>query len=193
MADLAGQLGLRYSPKAMAISSFSIYDSRQSKVIETVKRLAESLPSWAVEGRGVLFFGTVGTGKDHLLASLLYIAAASGLSCKWVNGQEVYGQFRDRMDTGQREEDLLSELCRPQVLAISDPVPPTGNPTPFNVSQLYRLTDRRYRAKKSTWMTVNGLSPEDLDSKLSAPLFDRLREDAELLGCFWPSYRERSK
>jgi hypothetical protein len=40
-------------------------------------------------------------------------------------------------------------------------------------------------------MTVMAANPEDIDEQLSAPVFDRLREDAIILPCFWPSYRER--
>jgi hypothetical protein len=78
-------------------------------------------------------------------------------------------------------------------LAISDPIPPVGEPTAWNLGQLYRLLDRRYRDLKQTWVTLNALSIEDADAKLSAPMFDRLREDAELFACFWPSFRERRK
>jgi hypothetical protein len=44
---------------------------------------------------------------------------------------------------------------------------------------------------KSTWVSLNANSPEEADAMLSAAVFDRLREGAELFGCFWPSFRER--
>jgi hypothetical protein len=66
-------------------------------------------------------------------------------------------------------------------------------PTDWSTSQLFRLFDNRYRNLKSTWATINALSIEDADEKLSAPVFDRLRDNAELFPCFWPSFRERPK
>lgn len=190
MSAVARDLGGRYAPERVRLDAFHVYDPKQKPVLERLRALAGRLPEFVATGGGVLFYGLVGTGKDHLLAWLLYQAAGRGLSCRWVNGQEVYGRFRDAMDGGASEDDLLRHLAEPQVLAVSDPIPPVGSPTAWNVSQLYRLLDRRYRALKSTWVSVNALSADDADAKLSAPVFDRLREGAELFPCFWDSYRK---
>jgi hypothetical protein len=108
--------------------NFEIYDARQRPVLERVRACVDSLKEIIADGRGLIFFGTVGTGKDHLLIALLYEAARLGFSCRYFNGQEIYGQFRDRMDSGQKEDGLLNELEKPDVLAISDPIPPVGAP-----------------------------------------------------------------
>ncbi len=97
------------------------------------------------DGRGIVLLGAVGTGKDHLLAAMLYRAVHAGFACRWLSGQEFYGDLRDRMDSGKAEEQRFRELQTPDVLAISDPIPPVGSPTAWNVAQLYRLLDRRYR------------------------------------------------
>lgn len=193
VAQVAQDLRPRYAPERASLEAFAVYHQAQRPVLDRLRGLAAELPALAADGRGLIFYGLVGTGKDHLLAAMLYAAAAQGVECRWRNGQEVYGQFRDRMDTGQREEELLEQLAAPQVLAISDPVPPVGQPSAWNVAQLYRLLDRRYRDLKSTWVSLNAASAEDADRKLSAPVFDRLREGAEMFACFWPSWRERRR
>jgi DNA replication protein DnaC len=190
---IAAKVGARYSPERVRLDRFEVYDARQRVVLARVRECAANISEMIADGHSIILHGTVGTGKDHLLLALLYEAARAGFSCSWVNGQEVYGEFRDRMDTNRPENELLNELARPQVLAISDPIPPVGSPTGWNVGQLYRLLDRRYRAMTSTWVSLNALSVEDADEKLSQPVFDRLRDCAELLRCEWPSYRERSK
>jgi DNA replication protein DnaC len=187
---LAACLGPRYSPQRCSLRTFRLTHDRQRAAVERLRDVQASLTDFVKAGRCIVFYGSVGTGKDHLLAAMLYAAAMAGFSCHWVNGQEVYGAFRDRMDTGQREEGLLRELVAPDVLGVSDPIPPAGQPSAWNLAQLYRLLDRRYRALRGTWVSLNALSPEDADQKLTAPIFDRLREDAELVPCFWPSYRE---
>jgi DNA replication protein DnaC len=190
---LAAQLGARYSPDRVTLDTFELYDPKQRLALNRARDCASRIATLIRDGRNLVFYGVVGTGKDHLMIALLYEAARLGADCRWVNGQEIYGQFRDRIDSGQREEELLNALVKPHVLAISDPIPPVGGPTSWNVQQLYRLLDRRYRALKSTWISMNALSLEDADEKLSAPVFDRIRQDAELFPCFWPSYRERSQ
>jgi DNA replication protein DnaC len=188
---LAQALGRRYGPDACTLDGYILYHRDQRAVLDRLRALVPALPEFIARGRGLLLYGTVGTGKDHLLAAMLYAAARQGITCHWVNGQELFGAFRDNIASGRREAEILNDLAEPQVLAISDPIPPAAAPTAWNVAQLLRLIDRRYREMKSTWATLNALSPEDADAKLSAPVFDRLRENAEMVRCFWPSYRER--
>lgn len=191
--SLAVQLGQRYWPDRVKLSEFKVYHANQKAVVERLKQLTTSIGSLVSEGSGVIFYGPVGTGKDHLLASMLYEAAREGHECRWINGQELYGTIRDNMDSNAKESKFVSELYSPKVLAISDPIPPVGDPSAWNVSQLYRILDRRYRSMKSTWVSLNALSEEDADAKLSAPVFDRLRENAAVFPCFWPSFRERKR
>lgn len=190
---LAADLGARYGPDRATLDRFTFYHAAQRPVLARLRTIADRIGAFVGDGRGLVLYGMVGTGKDHLLAALLYAAADAGVACRWVNGQEVFGQFRDRMDTGRADEEHFRELCRPQVLAISDPTPPVGGAKEWDLGNFYRLVDRRYRAMRPTWLTVNATSLEDADTKLSEPIFDRLRDGAEMLGCFWPSHRERAK
>lgn len=194
IASVAQQLGPRYSPSRATLEGFQVYhEQEQRPVLRRLQAFAADLPGRIERGEGLVLYGPVGTGKDHLLAALLYRAANLGIVGQWVSGQEIYGLIRDQMDSGGSEAGLLAKLSSPTILAISDPIPPIGDPSAWNVAQLYRLLDRRYRLMRPTWCSLNALSAEDADAKLSAPVFDRLRDGAELVGCFWPSYRERKR
>lgn len=188
---LSRDLGERYSPSRATLENFTIYHQAQQAAISSVRAFIDDAPISIANGCGIVLYGPVGTGKDHLLAAAMYVVAASGVWVRWVSGQELYGQIRDSMDTGRPEDSLLNEWEKPCLLGISDPIPPVGTPSEWNTMQLYRLLDRRYRAKKSTWISVNALSIDDADVKLSAPVFDRIRHGAVLVPCFWPSFRER--
>lgn len=191
--DLARDLGARYSESRSSLDAFEVYDDAQKQIVSRLRSVVANIAELVASGTSIIFVGTVGTGKDHLLSATLYAAARAGLGCRWVNGQEVYGQFRDRMDSGDTEEELLRTLVRPQVLGISDPIPAVGSPSAYNSSQLYRLVDRRYRMMRPTWVTLNSRSSEEAMEKLSAPVFDRLRDGAVILPCMWPSYRARRR
>jgi DNA replication protein DnaC len=194
LAELARSLGPRYSSGKATFDRFQVEHAAQREILETLRQLADRLPDVVSEGEGLILYGPVGTGKDHLLAALLYAAAGRhGISCRWVNGLEFYGRLRDRMDTKEGEGEYLAELAAPAILAISDPIPPVRGPTPWNVEALYRLVDRRYRAQRCTWLTLNAANPEEAEAALSEPVFDRLRDSAYLVKCFWPSYRERNQ
>lgn len=189
--DLSKVLGPRYSASRCGLKTFDLYHLDQKPVLARLQALEPKLVEFVQRGQGLIFLGSVGTGKDHLMASMLHAAAEAGLRCSWVNGQEIFGQFRDRIDTGQRDEDYFRQLTLPAVLGISDPIPPVGSPSAWDINNLYRLVDRRYCACKSTWISLNAESTDEADRKLSEPVFDRLRESAEIFNCFWPSYRER--
>ncbi len=190
--QLSANLGARYTAERLDLGRFEIYHADQRAVVERVRALAERLPELVKQGVGLIWYGGVGSGKDHLMGWLLHQAAGRyGISCRWEFGLDLFGVVRDRMDSGHKEEDLLRELARPDVLAISDPLPAAGGLSPFRLEFLHRLAERRYRQLKPTWVTMNALSPEDADEQLSAQVFDRLRESAEMFPCFWPSFRER--
>lgn len=191
--ELAKSLGTRYSADRVGLERFTTYHAAQRPIIDKVRRLVEDLPSFIADGNGLILFGPVGTGKDHLLAGILYAAAEQGISCQWVNGLDFFGMIRDRMREELPEKAIITQLSMPDVLAISDPIPPCRGPTDWNIEVLYRLVDNRYRHRKSTWLTLNVASEKEADELLSAQVFDRLRDGAELLPCFWPSYRSRDK
>lgn len=194
--QLSLRLGKRYSPALASLETFKVSNVEQKSALDRVKAILADLKTSIEEGRGLLLYGSVGTGKDHLLAAMLYAATLAGFDCQWVNGQEIFSSFRDNMDSGERESTLMSRFVTPHVLGISDPIPPLldpNKPNAWRAELLYRVLDARYRDCKPTWVTLNAKSPEDADAKLSEPVFDRLQDKAEFIACFWPSYRERKK
>lgn len=188
---LERSMGKRYSERATDLGNYQIYHAEQKNVLVRIKDFLDDLEAHVQLGHGLMFFGPVGTGKDHLLAACLYVAVRHGMTCHRVNGQDFYGSFRDAMDGKVSESDVLRPLIEPQILAISDPIPPIGEPTAWNTMQLYRLLDRRYCNTKPTWVSLNAPSPAEAEAKLSSPVFDRLRHGAEIIKCFWPSFRQR--
>lgn len=190
--ELAADLGERYSPKRATFGGYTVYDQKQKAAIAQVTTFLSDLPRRVENGSGLILYGHVGTGKDHLLAAALY-AACERYTCRWANAQELYGAMRDRMDSGGQEAQWLQKWATPQILGLSDPTPPAGELSAWRLELLYRLIDRRYRALKSTWVTINVASPEEADKRLSAPVFDRLQESATMVPCFWPSFRERKR
>lgn len=191
--EIAAALGPRYSPNRVALEGMKLYSPKISTAIGEVERLIADMANVIENGRTIVFFGTVGTGKDRMLAALLYAAANAGHACQWTNGLEIYGAFRDGMDSGKSESGLLTSLTRPAVLGISDPTPPSGIVSDWQIATLYRLIDKRYRANRCTWLTMNAKTEADAEAQLSDRVFDRLIDGAVLIPCFWPSYRERNR
>jgi DNA replication protein DnaC len=85
---------------------------------------------------------------------------------------------------------LVNRMVQPDVLYLSDPLPPFGNLTAHQATMLFRILDARYSRSKPTWVSVNVVSGLELDERIGAQNGDRLRDNAICILCDWPSYRK---
>jgi DNA replication protein DnaC len=193
LSQLEKDIGPRYSRELVTLESFKVYHKQQKAAIETVRFIAAQLADVVRRGEAVLLFGACGTGKDHLLANLLYRAVDAGFDCRYVVGAELQARIRDAMRDNSKTtvERIITEYTVPAVLAISDPFPRTGEATDWQTDVLSRIVDRRYRGRRSTWMTANLLTRDAADEAFTAPVWDRLQQSGHVIFCEWPSYRER--
>lgn len=167
--------------------------ARQQAAHDTLRRLAAHVYEHVNGGGNVVLYGPPGTGKDHLLVAVLRAAVAARFSATWINGQDLYGRLRDRIDSGVSEDALIREFCREDILVLSDPVPPKGSASDYSATMLYRIIDRRYREMKSTWISVNVAGANEAVGALTGPVFDRLLDNSVRVYCDWPSYRRARK
>jgi len=188
---LSTDMGARYANCSLA--NYSVKFLEQKNAIETVKEFLSGMVEHVKAGRGLILYGSVGTGKDHLLAACMFAAIDAGFSATWKNAQSIYEAARDKMDEGGREAEMLKPFLWPTILGLSDPTPPAGDLTGFRVELLWRIADVRYREMKPIWLTMNANSIEECQAKLSVPLWDRLQDNAVCVPCFWPSNRKPVK
>lgn len=181
---LKQQCGARYSEARF--SNYEIQCDAQATVVDALKAHVDICSK-----NNVLIYGPSGTGKDHLLIALAVEAIKHDLpSIKWVNGQDLFGEARDLMDSDESEDGFIRQYTRPAVLILSDPVPIDGEITKHQANILYRIVDRRYRELRATWVTMNVLDSEDAEKRIGVAIVDRLRHDAITHFCNWPSYRK---
>lgn len=178
------------------------------------KQIKHHVQEWADnvirgERHGLVLYGPVGTGKDHLaFAALRHIMAGTSavvresseyaplgpdrdaLTAGWQNGRELAGEFRDRITDERTESGLIGRLSAPDLLVLSDPLPPVGDLTPYQADSLYRIVENRYAANKITIVTLNVANDAEADQRLGAATWDRLCDRAWKLFCQWPSYRK---
>lgn len=197
VVDLLRSIGKRYADCTLAtFQPFGNDESQaaQRRVIEQVKVFGRNMAQHTSRGGGLILYGPPGTGKDHLLVALMrHAIMAHGLSVQWCNGQTLFGEFRDNIDRDCSEREMLGRYVRPQILGISDPVPPKGEISNYATSMLYRIIEDRYRELKPTWVTVNVADAKEASRELSGPVLDRLRDSSVAIFCNWPSYRQSRK
>lgn len=195
--ELIEVVGSRYENCTVASFDLSGTDAvvkAKREAVERVKAFGKALREQVDAGANLFIYGPPGTGKDHLMVALMLHAIRShGIRVKWCNGQTLFGDFRDNIDRDVSERALLSKYTSPEVLAISDPVPPKGEISAYASGMLYRIVDERYRRNKPTWVTVNVSKSDDAVKELSGPIYDRLVDGALRVFCNWPSHRQARK
>lgn len=184
--------GKRYS--ACGFDNYEILHSHQREVVEKLQTYGRASRSEIASGTGVLLFGPRGTGKDHLLMALAAKCARwSGRAVRWVNGNELFEDFK-RVAMGEPSQidqgDRSSSLVNCDVLWISDPLPPSGALSEFQQSALFRLIDKRYSDLKPVWVTLNVENAIEAETRMGGQVVDRLRHGAVTCRCHWPSFRE---
>jgi DNA replication protein DnaC len=196
--QLVRKLGTRYAKCEFA--NYRVYEENvgekirpsQRYVFSEVCQFAEQMPDRLAEGGGLVLFGRPGTGKDHLLVACMYWAILRhGWRVNWVDGLNLYQEARDLIGSESSERDMIAKYTIPQILAVSDPIPPKGEASAYATDVVLRIVDRRYRDLKSTWATFNVHDGGEAESRLASPIIDRLRHNSLCLECNWPSFRAR--
>jgi DNA replication protein DnaC len=191
LRDLCLDLGERYCDASF--SNYEIYNTQQAEVVAKLVAFSDDMRSRIRDGSGLLMRGKVGTGKDHLMAALLKLAIVRHrFSVLWFDGQKLFAMARQAIQR-QDEEEFRRWLARPQILALSDPQPPKGDLSEYQMAMVRDIIDRRYRRGLSTWLTTNIGTRDTAIEALTEPVIDRLREGSLQVQCNWESHRERSK
>ena len=176
----------------MTIDNFDCPSDDHKKAVESVKGYLQA----ATGGprRGLLLIGPTGTGKDHLMMSVLRALIHKwGVECRWNDGQQFFSDVRNAYAENEGESSLLNELSRCRLLAISDPLPAVGRLTDHQMNVFGIVMDRRSRSMLPTIATVNVANRAELYDRLGDRNADRLCEDAVVVPCNWSSYRQRKR
>jgi DNA replication protein DnaC len=190
--------GSRYADCRFA--NYEMRTDAMKPVLESLKEYCDNWEENLASGRNVILFGPKGAGKDHLATAMVHCLIGKRVRpIVWVNGLDMFGDFRDLMDSDDREAAYVDRMIRAPVLYISDPVPPViaaqdakskGALTEYQSGMLFRILDGRYSRRKPTWITANASSGADLEARMGAQLVDRLRDDALVCHCGWESSRK---
>lgn len=193
---LCSEAGSRYvgcKLSTFAISANHEVAARQAQVIDAVREYCATIEERCKAREGLVLYGPVGTGKDHLAFAVARAIVMQGGYVRWFRGQTFFGDLRDAMTEDRLEKRTLSELTWPQWIVISDPLPPAGNLTAYQTSMLFRVIDERYSAGRPTIVTINIADDAEADARLGAPVWDRMCHGSWKMQCKWGTHRQPAK
>lgn len=168
-----------------------------NKALEQSKNYVKGFVDHIRRGQSIVFVGPKGAGKDHLMVGVLRgIIEGYGVAShkvRYIDGLSLFGEFRDTIKSNTTEQSVIEKHCKPDLLAISDPLPPTGDLSEYEQRMMLRLIDKRYRDCRPMAATINASDRAEVERRMGPQAADRLLDDAVVVLCNWPSYRQRRK
>ena len=127
----------------------------QEKMLGRVDYFFESFMPGASGGRALCFVGPTGTGKTHLLTSILrQLALEKGVRGRYEEFFLLLSDIRDGFSKGQSAREWLEPLREVEVLAI-DEVGKGGKNREFEQGVLDEIISVRYHAGRPTLLATN--------------------------------------
>tara|TARA_B100000809_G_scaffold78768_1_gene76708 strand:+ start:1031 stop:1717 length:687 start_codon:yes stop_codon:yes gene_type:complete len=174
------------------LNNYTVSHPGQAEVLAMVRQYGQTVADRVERGQNLIFFGSKGTGKDHLMTAIIRQAIrATGRPVTWTTGADLFAACKATFDErGNSDSDIIRQAINAPVWAISDPTPVFGERlTRYEAEILYRIADGRSNHRRATFVSVNVLSRGDLDKTISPKTADRFVCGAMTAFCHWPSFR----
>lgn len=174
-----------------ATATFDTYQpatKSQQMALDAIKAQSEGVCSFS---SNIVLYGPCGSGKDHLLISLARCAIEQEKTVRWFFGVSLFRKLRDRIGSQYGSEStIIDSMIDPDILILSDPVPPEASVSDYQRSTLLEVLDHRYRHCKPTWVTLNVCDREEAEERIGGQAIDRLWSDSVQILCSGPSGRK---
>jgi DNA replication protein DnaC len=140
-------------PAVHAKSNFATYKAATPQQKHAHDLMQDMAFRWP-KNKGVILAGPVGTGKTHLLVSLLrHLALEHAVKISYVELSLLYSQIRRGFQEGKSGGEIIGPLSQVEVLAIDELG--KGRGSAFELETLDELIARRYNAGKVTLFATN--------------------------------------
>jgi len=152
------------------------------KVIDQNRDTIDRIKKWnpEIHRKGVVLFGSVGTGKSTLCKALINRWASPSYHCMFISVTDALKNIRSAFDkkTDTTVEAECKKLIDPKLLVFDDLG--VDNASDWSKEQIFSVFEARAHSKKHTWFTTN------LDPKTEIPkLYGDRIHDRMLEFCSW--------
>jgi DNA replication protein DnaC len=159
-------------------------------VTAAVRRYVGRIDDNLAAGRGLWFFGSVGTGKTTLAMLVSRHALEAGHSVAIYSLPRLLAQIRTTFDDDRANSytDLLDRLTAVDLLHIDDVG--AEKTSPWVLEQLYAIVNARYEDERAVIITTN-LEREELAEQINERTVSRLEEMCEVLPLWGADARQQ--
>ena len=145
-----------FPEKAMTTWTFANDDGSNPKMSHAMRKFVDNFPTFQKEGKGLLLFGTVGTGKTFLAACVANALIDMGIPCLVTNFARIANEVSGLFEGKQEYYDNLNKF---PLLVIDDLS--AERKTEYMQEIVFNVIDARYRANLPLIVTTN-LTREEL-------------------------------
>ncbi len=159
-------------------------------VTAVVRRYVGRIDDQVAAGRGLWFFGSVGTGKTTLAMLVSRHALEAGHSVAIYSLPRLLAEIRTTFDDDRDNSyvDLLDRLTSVDLLHIDDVG--AEKTSPWVLEQLYAIVNARYEDERSVIITTN-LERDELAGQINERTVSRLEEMCEVLPLWGADARQQ--
>ena len=153
--------------------TFENDDGKNPKMSEVMKNYVDNFPEFKKDGKGLLLYGPVGTGKTYLAACVANALIDKDYSVLMTNFASLTNQIQGMFDGKQ---EYINSLNRYSLLIIDDLG--TERKTDFMAEMVFNIIDSRYRSGLPMIITTN-LTAEELKKPQEVAysrIYDRVLE-----------------
>lgn len=153
--------------------TFENDDMSNKPITEAMRKYVDNFKYFRKEGKGLLLYGSVGTGKTFAACEVANALVDKGYPVLVTNFARLINTMQERYDEKQKYIDSLNDF---DLLVIDDLS--TERDTSYMTEQVYNIVDSRYRSGLPMIITTN-LSPTEIKntSDISKQrIYDRILE-----------------
>lgn len=153
--------------------SFKADDGHNEKITNAAHKYVENFPAMLKQGKGLLLYGTVGTGKTFFACCIANALIDEGYPCLVTNFARLTNTLQEKFENRQAYIDSLNQFA---LLVIDDLG--AERKSEFMQEMVFNIIDARYRAGLPIIITTN-LSIEEVKKPQTvgnARIYDRIIE-----------------
>lgn len=171
LAEIDRKKSICFRDAAMKGWTFENDDKSDLKLTAAATNFAENFKTFYTDGKGLLLFGSVGTGKSYAAACIANRIIENGYSAKMTNFAPI---INDLQDINRDKNEYIRDLIHCSLLIIDDLG--AERRSPFAQEIVFNVIDAGYTAKLPMIITTNltGSELKNPDNVQAGRIYDRI-------------------